>query len=244
MDKLKLRPLCDEFNAETATEDDSTKALVSQTAARLGMSYTRLCQLIQYDRAGCIRMLPINGAPNIQSNEIYIDPDQVEVEGGKIKAPVDIWFDADKKFGVNTKGTEDWVNLYAEWDPMADELNVCYTIDKSSTETDPVQYVPVGEERRLFVTKLISAANQAGIGLVALDKRRAAEIQEAEAEGRVQILPEAPKPLVWGSAEHDQVLCPSCGSDLMGGFELDEDGSAEMIQCPHCGQFINERAAE
>lgn len=244
MDKLKLRPLCDKFNTKMAAEDGSTKALVSQTAARLGMSYTRLCQLIQYDRAGCIRMLPINRAPNIQSNEIYIDPDRVEIEDGKIKAPVDIWFDADKKFGVNTKDTEDWVNLYAEWDPMADELSVYYTIDKSSTETDPVQYAPSVEERHLFVTKLIGAANQAGIGLVALDKRRAAEIQEAEAEGRVQILSEAPKPLVWGDTEHNQILCPSCGSDLMGGFKLDESGSVEMIQCPHCGQFINTHAAE
>lgn len=63
------------------------------------------------------------------------------------------------------------------------------------------------------------------------------ELAAADKEGRIQILHGTPKPLVWGDKDRNSVLCPSCGGDLMGGFELDPE--AEMYQCPYCGQPIN-----
>lgn len=50
------------------------------------------------------------------------------------------------------------------------------------------------------------------------------------------------KPLVWGDAEHNTILCPSCKNDLMGGFPEAEPGT-EMFQCPYCGAFVDGRKA-
>ena len=60
----------------------------------------------------------------------------------------------------------------------------------------------------------------------------------ADKAGRVVILPSPRRRLIWGSAEHDVLLCPACGHDLMGGFPQG-DGSQEMVNCPHCGEYID-----
>lgn len=64
---------------------------------------------------------------------------------------------------------------------------------------------------------------------------RLKEIFRAELEGRLAILDEPKRPLVWGDPGHDTVLCPRCLCDLMGGFEFAVSSETQMVQCPHCG---------
>ena len=62
--------------------------------------------------------------------------------------------------------------------------------------------------------------------------------REAEQDGRLVVLDEPMRPLVWGDKEHDTILCPRCLCDLMGGFEYAPSCETVMFQCPHCGQPI------
>ena len=66
-----------------------------------------------------------------------------------------------------------------------------------------------------------------------------AELAQAEQDGRLVVLDEPMRPLVWGDKEHDTILCPRCLCDLMGGFEYAPSCETVMFQCPHCGQPIN-----
>ena len=65
------------------------------------------------------------------------------------------------------------------------------------------------------------------------------DLIKAEQDGRLVVLDEPMRPLVWGDKEHDTILCPRCLCDLMGGFEYAPSCETVMFQCPHCGQPIN-----
>ena len=64
------------------------------------------------------------------------------------------------------------------------------------------------------------------------------DLLKAEQDGRLVVLDEPMRPLVWGDKEHDTILCPRCLCDLMGGFEFAPSCETMMFQCPHCGQPI------
>ena len=64
------------------------------------------------------------------------------------------------------------------------------------------------------------------------------DIIQAEQDGRLVVLDEPMRPMVWGDKEHDTILCPRCLCDLMGGFEYAPSCETVMFQCPHCGQPI------
>ena len=68
---------------------------------------------------------------------------------------------------------------------------------------------------------------------------RLLELACADKAGRLVVLDEPMRPLVWGDKEHDTILCPRCLCDLMGGFEYAPSCETAMFQCPHCGQPIN-----
>ena len=68
---------------------------------------------------------------------------------------------------------------------------------------------------------------------------RLLELACADKAGRLVVLDEPMRPLVWGDKEHDTILCPRCLCDLMGGFEYAPSCETVMFQCPHCGQPIN-----
>lgn len=63
------------------------------------------------------------------------------------------------------------------------------------------------------------------------------DIMEAERAGRLVVLNEPRRSLVWPDKTHNVVLCPNCNHDLMGGFELSD--AWMMFQCPFCGQPID-----
>ena len=73
-------------------------------------------------------------------------------------------------------------------------------------------------------------------GIVPFD--RLLELADADRAGRLVVLDEPMRPLVWGDKEHDTILCPRCLCDLMGGFEYAPSCETVMFQCPHCGQPI------
>lgn len=74
-----------------------------------------------------------------------------------------------------------------------------------------------------------------------LPVERAAELGEADREGRVIILQYSVKPLVWGDDAHETVLCPTCGRDLMGEFDDESAGHPIMYQCCYCGESVDSK---
>lgn len=71
-----------------------------------------------------------------------------------------------------------------------------------------------------------------------LDINHIRDLLQAEKDGRLVVLDEPMRPLVWGNNEHDTILCPRCLCELMGGFEFAPSCETMMFQCPHCGQPI------
>lgn len=74
-----------------------------------------------------------------------------------------------------------------------------------------------------------------------LTVERAAELGKADSEGRVVTLRYPVKPLVWGDDEHETILCPTCGHDLMGEFRDGSAGYPIMYQCCHCGESVDSK---
>ena len=72
-----------------------------------------------------------------------------------------------------------------------------------------------------------------------IDVSRLRELVEADREGRLVMLDEPRKPLIWGDDNHDSILCPNCKHDLMGGFQEADSCEVPMYQCPYCGQPID-----
>ena len=79
------------------------------------------------------------------SDELELDKDK-----GAINILLDCWFDCDKKFGINVLKTDSaWVNMYAEFNPMTEELRVIYDID-TPDKIYTREYVPTDEEIQAF----------------------------------------------------------------------------------------------
>lgn len=64
---------------------------------------------------------------------------------------------------------------------------------------------------------------------------KVAEYERMEREGLLVALPTPRKALVWGDDDHNSVLCPDCGEDLMG----IPYGERMVLQCPACGQYLD-----
>lgn len=65
------------------------------------------------------------------------------------------------------------------------------------------------------------------------------QIIEADREGRIAILSEPMKPMVYKPNDTD-VYCPNCGETLSGGWPLsDADDCRKLYQCFYCGQSID-----
>lgn len=68
---------------------------------------------------------------------------------------------------------------------------------------------------------------------------RLSELVKADREGRIAILSEPMKPLVYKPNDTD-VYCPNCGETLSEGWPLsDADDCRKMYQCFYCGQSID-----
>lgn len=68
---------------------------------------------------------------------------------------------------------------------------------------------------------------------------RLSELVKADREGRIAILSEPMKPLVY-KPNDTNVYCPNCGETLSGGWPLsDADDCRKIYQCFYCGQSID-----
>lgn len=72
---------------------------------------------------------------------------------------------------------------------------------------------------------------------------RICRLAQAEKDGRLVVLDEKRKPLIWGDDAHNTILCPNCSHDLMGGFPEGESCETPIYQCPYCGQLIDDEKA-
>lgn len=76
------------------------------------------------------------------------------------------------------------------------------------------------------------------------DLDRLRELVEADGEGRIAILSEPMKPMIYKPNDTD-VYCPTCGETLSGGWPLVEwEDRRAMYQCPYCGQSIDTQVCE
>ena len=87
-----------------------------------------------------------------------------EFDNQRMLFPIEVWFDADKKFGVNTNDTDGaWVNMYATYNPCTNELKILYTVD-ADEGTYEREYIPTDEERSLFI-RLMEQSCEKRMGL-------------------------------------------------------------------------------
>ena len=69
-----------------------------------------------------------------------------------VVAYVEIWFDADAKFGTQTQSRDDaWVNLYAIYSPVYHTVQLEYYVDTDTGVTGPYSYGPTEAERALIM---------------------------------------------------------------------------------------------
>ena len=69
-----------------------------------------------------------------------------------ISAYIEIWFDADEKFGTHTHDRDDaWINLYAIYSPVYHTLQMEYYIETDTSVSDPIAYEPTETERKTIM---------------------------------------------------------------------------------------------
>ena len=67
----------------------------------------------------------------ITENNIEIDERELYIEDDHINALVTAWLDVDNRFGTETHGTDDYINVYANYYPETRELEFGYTLIKA-----------------------------------------------------------------------------------------------------------------
>ena len=88
----------------------------------------------------------------LERSDIVVDRD-MEVDcdiGQEITAYLEVWFDADKKFGLHINDEEDtWLNLYAKYNPFADTLRLECEISRDDG-SEYFDYKPTEAESQLI----------------------------------------------------------------------------------------------
>ena len=115
----------------------------------------------------------------------------------------------------------------SEYIPLIDAANRLAAYEDSGLEPEDL-------EKAFNETAILKLAAQA----LSTTPDHLRDLIQAEQDGRLVVLDEPMRPMVWGDKEHDTILCPRCLCDLMGGFEFAPSCETMMFQCPHCGQPI------
>jgi hypothetical protein len=92
------------------------------------------------------------GRELMTEDNISIDSELI-IEDDHINAYVAIWFDADKRLGLNTEGTDEYVNLYADYYPENGRLDVFYIHRRPDAELiaqNPVEDITAGEKELII----------------------------------------------------------------------------------------------
>lgn len=93
----------------------------------------------------------------LEQKDIAVDSD-MEVDcdiGQEITAYIETWFDADKKFGIDTASEDGtWLNMYAKYNPFADTLRIECEISRDSGSSY-FDYEPTENESQ-FIKDMIT----------------------------------------------------------------------------------------
>lgn len=83
----------------------------------------------------------------ITKDNIEIDR-ELFIEEDHINAYVAVWLDVDDHFGTKTHGTDDYLNVYANYYPETEELEVGYTLIKADGSDCDFQTVEVTDSEK------------------------------------------------------------------------------------------------
>lgn len=73
----------------------------------------------------------------------------------RVSAYVEAWFDVDAKFGTHVNERDDeWLNLYAIYDPADHTLYLEYYIETDESVSEATIYNPTDSERRIIIDML------------------------------------------------------------------------------------------
>ena len=93
----------------------------------------------------------------ITENNIYIER-ELFIEDDYINALISARFDVDDRFGTATRGTADYLNIYANYSPDTDELEVGYTLIKDDgTDCDFKEVRIADSEKAAIFAKMKEA---------------------------------------------------------------------------------------
>jgi hypothetical protein len=97
------------------------------------------------------------GRTLITKDNIEIDR-ELFIEDDHINAYIAAWFDVDNRFGTDTADNDDYVNVYANFFPDTEELEVGYTLMKADgSDSEFVVVELAGTERAAILEKLQEA---------------------------------------------------------------------------------------
>ena len=98
-----------------------------------------------------------NGIWEITEDDIRISKDDLDIDADDgcitVTAYVETWFDVDERFGTETYGTSDYINLYARYDTYTGNMELVYHIwyaDGNVSDEIPVESWTFSEERAIF----------------------------------------------------------------------------------------------
>lgn len=93
----------------------------------------------------------------ITKDNIEIDR-ELFIEDDHINAYMAAWFDVDGRFGTETHGTDDYLNIYANYYPETEELEVGYTLIKADGSYCDFKAVELADsEKDAILTKMKEA---------------------------------------------------------------------------------------
>lgn len=89
--------------------------------------------------------------PEFKRDEITVEDMEVEDDGESVSSLCNCWFDVDKKFGIDTRDDDTWVNFYAQYYPKQDEVKCEFFVNKSN-DNQCYTYIPTNDEKELLKT--------------------------------------------------------------------------------------------
>jgi hypothetical protein len=130
--------------------------------------YDELFKTVPGDLEGCTEetKTALLAAANTELSEgrVLITKDNIEIdrelfiEDDHINAYIGALFDVDARFGTQTHGTDDYLNVYANYTPETEKLEVGYTLIKADgSDSDFVAVGLSDSERDAILEKLREA---------------------------------------------------------------------------------------
>ena len=93
----------------------------------------------------------MNANGEFTKNDLAVDRD-MEIDcdiGQEILVYFECWFDADRKFGIDTSGNDAWLNMYGRYNPYEDTLTIECEIDRDDGSSY-FDYFPTNAESQLM----------------------------------------------------------------------------------------------